>query len=156
MGEPRLDRPWMPGYGVPDNNDDVLPWSWAVERINTARTHFICSTRPDGRPHSMPCWGVWCNDRYAFSTAITSVKSKNLLKNPAVAVTFEVGLDAFVLEGTAVVTQLDEIPDFTATYKKQYEQTIDQGPVWSVIPRQAFAFIADDTFSKTATAWRWD
>jgi hypothetical protein len=155
MPEPRVDRPQMPGYGVPDTVDGALPWSWALERIAKVRTHFISSVRPDGRVHVMPVWGIWTDGWYVFSTAITSVKSKNLMANPSVGVSFEDGMDAFVLEGTAEIIPLDTVPEFVELYKEKYDYTIEEGPVWGVRPRVAFAFIGDDSFASTATAWRW-
>jgi hypothetical protein len=35
MAEPRATRPYMPGYGLLDatQGTGLLPWSWAVERL---------------------------------------------------------------------------------------------------------------------------
>jgi hypothetical protein len=30
-----------------------------VDRLTVARTYWISTTRPDGRPHAIPVWGVW-------------------------------------------------------------------------------------------------
>ena len=146
----------MPGYGVSESREGVLPWSWALTRIENSRNHFIASTRPDGRPHVMPVWGVWCDDRYVFSTGITTVKSKNLLRQPAIAVTFEDEKYAVVLEGIAEITPLADVPGFVDAYKEKYEYEIKEGPVWSVVPTCAFAFVEDDSFAQTATKWMWD
>jgi hypothetical protein len=145
----------MPGYGVKEELDGALPWSWALGVIRRSRNHFIASTRPDRRPHLMPVWGVWCDDRYVFSTGITTVKSENLLKNPAIAVSFEDGKDAVILEGRAEITPLDDVPSFVGSYKEKYDYVIEEGPVWSVVPSQAFAFVEDDSFGTTATKWVW-
>ena len=36
MTEPRGDRPHVPGYGIPESVDGILPWSWARERLEAA------------------------------------------------------------------------------------------------------------------------
>jgi hypothetical protein len=36
-----------------------LPFSHAEERLAKSRNYWICTTRPDGRPHSFPVWGFW-------------------------------------------------------------------------------------------------
>ena len=146
----------MPGYGVRDELDGALPWSWAEDLLSDTRNYFVASTRPDGRPHAMPVWGVWVHGLFVFSTGITTVKSKNLLANPACAVTAERVHDHLVLEGKAKITQLDDIPDFVGAYKKKYDHTIEEGPVWAVHPRAAFGFVEDDSFAQTATRWRWE
>ena len=115
-------------------------------------------TRPDGRPHVMAVWGLWLPDKnlFGFSTAITTVKSKNLLANPACAITIEDGHHNVVVEGTARLTDLAELPDFIKTYAQKYygkdETTAVGSPIWTVKPH-AFAFKEDDTFSTSATRW---
>ena len=56
-------------YGAPAPPGDLLPWSWAEQQLVTARTYWIATTRPDGRPHCRPVWGVWLPDGFWFSTA---------------------------------------------------------------------------------------
>ena len=145
----------MPGYGVPDATDGTLPWSWAQQRLDACHNYFLATTRPDGRPHVMPLWGLWHMDLFCFSTAITSIKSKNLLKNPACAVSIEDGHSALILEGIARVTELDEVPGFVEKYNAKYEGDYSSmmGPIWTMKPTVAFAFNEDDTFSSSATRW---
>jgi nitroimidazol reductase NimA-like FMN-containing flavoprotein (pyridoxamine 5'-phosphate oxidase superfamily) len=146
----------MPGYGVPDTVEGALPWAWAEERMATCRNFYIASTRPDGRPHVMPVWGVWTDGLFVFSTAITSVKSENLKKNPKMAFSADAEPDSLIVEGEARITPLEEVPGFVSAYKKKYDYTIKEGPVWSMRPRVAFGFIGDDSFPTTATRWRWE
>jgi hypothetical protein len=157
MPTPLSGRPHMPGYGVPESSDGVLPWSWAEERIISCRNPFVATTRPDGRPHVMPVWGVWTNDLFVFSTGISTVKSRNLLANPRVAIAFEhEGKDAVVLEGEVFLAQRDDVPGFVVAYKEKYDYEFDSFPVWGVRPVVAFGFIEDDSFAETATRWRWE
>lgn len=147
----------MPGYGVPETNDGALPWAWAEERLVKCRNYFFASVRPDGRPHVMPLWGLWMDGLFAFSTAITSVKSKNLIANPNCVLTVDDGHEAVLVEGVAKIVQMSEIPTFPGLYKDKYGYgAIDDGPKWVVEPRAAFGFVEDDSFSQTATKWRWE
>ncbi|MGH7857123.1 MAG: pyridoxamine 5'-phosphate oxidase family protein, partial [Candidatus Binatia bacterium] len=150
---PKVGRPWMPGYGVPDDESGAMPWSWARERLERCRNYLVATTRPDGRPHVMPVWGLWHDERFCFSTAITSVKSRNLESNPACALSIEDGHESVVVEGMARLTPLEDVPGFTRAYEEKYGETIDEGPIWSVAPAVAFGFREDDTFSQTATRW---
>jgi len=155
MADPKIARPWMPGYGVPGELDGALPWSWAEERLSGCRNYFVATTRPDRRPHVMPVWGLWYMDLFCFSTAITSIKSKNLLANPSCVVTIDDGHHSVILEGVARVTELDEVTGFVDTYNAKYEGDYSSmmGPIWTVKPTVAFAFREDDTFSTSATRW---
>ena len=156
MSEPLVGRPEMPGYGVPETLEGAHDWDWALERLAKCRNFFLATTRPDGRPHVMPLWGCWVHGMFVFSTAITSVKSQNLLKNPACAVTVDDGHEAVIVEGTAKIVTKDEIPDFFPAYKEKYGYNIPDDEKWAIVPRVAFGFVEDDTFATSATKWRWE
>ena len=148
----------MPGYGIPDEIDGALPWKWAKDLMAEIRNPSISTTRPDGRPHVMPIWAVWLEDHgIVFSTAITSIKSKNLLENPNAAFYFDREHDGLVVEGRCEIVELDKIPGFVDLYQKKYGHKIEEGPVWLMRPTAAFAFIeTNDDFARTATKWRFE
>lgn len=142
----------MPGYGVDEDLAGVLPWSWAVDLLNSVRNPVVSTTRPDGRPHAMPVWGLWLDDVFAFSTGITTVKSVNLKGDPRCVIT--AGDREFVIvEGRA---ELADMPKgFVESYKEKYDYQMDEtmNPIWVVRPTVAFAFQDADNFTKTATRW---
>ena len=72
------------GYGLGDAPADgsVLAWPTVVEWLVESRNYWISSTRPDGRPHAMPVWGLWIDGTLWFSTDPVSVKARNLAAGP--------------------------------------------------------------------------
>ena len=54
---PRIARPDMSAYGVPEELDGALPWSWAEERLAETRNFWLITVKASGRPHSMLIWG---------------------------------------------------------------------------------------------------
>src|SRR3954470_14425664 len=80
MSEPDSSRPYMPGYGtLPEGEGTgLLPWSWAVERLERTHDFWLATVWPDGRPHVMPVWGVWLEDAVWFSSSLGSRKARNL------------------------------------------------------------------------------
>src|SRR5438093_3876058 len=103
--QPRATRPNMPGYGLEDAKSapgEKLPWSKVSELLASARTYWIASVRPDGRPHAMPVWGIWLDGAFYFSTGRHTSKARNLAANPRIAVNIESEGVAIVLEGDAV------------------------------------------------------
>jgi hypothetical protein len=124
--------------------------------MNVCRNPALATTRPDGRPHVMPIWAIWLDGNgVAFSTAITSIKSKNLLANASCAFYFDRGHDGLVVEGRAEIAPLDQVPGFVEAYETKYAYKIEEGPVWLMRPTVAFAFVeTDEDFTKTATRWR--
>src|SRR4051794_38828617 len=77
-----------------------LPWAWAVGQLTAARHYWIGTTRPDGRPHSRPVWGVWLDNRFYFSTG--SLAAGNLTSNAEITVHVESSAgEAVIIEGIA-------------------------------------------------------
>src|ERR1700731_4562828 len=103
MAEPIASRPHMPGYGTLDaeQGTGLLPWSWARERLERSHDYWVATTRPDGRPHVMPVWGVFVDGEFWFSSSRQSRKARNLAANPACAITTDNAYEPVVIEGTA-------------------------------------------------------
>ncbi len=101
----------LDGYGSPP-----IAWNRALERLQEEwklqapaefggvaepHTHWLATTRPDGRPHVVPIGAVWHNGRFYFSSGPGTRKSRNLAQNPHCVMTLAAaGLD-LVLEGEA-------------------------------------------------------
>ena len=155
MSEPQASRPRMPGYGSAET-EELFPWSWAVERLERGHNYWFATTRPDGRPHAMPIWGVWCDGAFYFSTGRQSRKARNLAANPHCVVGVEVGEDAVIVEGTVEeVTEAARLKRFAEVYGPKYEWNMEgfAEPVFVVRPAVAFGFTETGEFAATATRW---
>lgn len=154
---PKTSRPHMPGYGISRLKRGLLPWKWAVERLAKARNYFLATTRPGGRPHVMPVWGVWLDGAFWFSTGRQSRKARNLAAIRHCVVCPERGEEAVVLEGEAVeIVDRTAFRRFAENYYAKYKWKVEpeMGPVFAVRPRVAFGLIeAGDKFTTTATRW---
>jgi hypothetical protein len=53
------------------------------------RTGKLATTRADGRPHVVPIWFVLDGDTLVFVTGSTSVKGRNLQRDPRVCITVD-------------------------------------------------------------------
>ena len=93
----------MPDYGIlgPDEGTGLLPWSWAEERLAASHDYWLTSLWPDGRPHSMPVWGVWDGEALWFSSGRRSRKARNLAADPRCIVTTDDPKNPVVVEGSA-------------------------------------------------------
>ena len=63
--------------------------------------------RPDGRPHTVPRWGVWLDGRFWYDGAATTVHARNLATNPACSLHLESGTDVVVVEGESHPARAD-------------------------------------------------
>jgi hypothetical protein len=156
--QPTASRPKMPGYGIVDANSGkgLLPWSWARERLADAHNYFLATVRPDGRPHSMPVWGVWLDDCFCFSTGAESQKARNLAANSHCVVSPEGAHEAVVVEGIAEPARDGRyLERAIAAYYDKYKWKLEPGtgPIFVVRPRVAYGLIE---YEMTATATRWD
>src|SRR5215212_2949972 len=97
---PVAERPNFPGYGIEQDAAGMLDWAWVSGRMAASRNYWIGSTRPDGRPHAAPVWGVWLDETFYFGSGPASVKGRNLHANPAAVVHLESGDDCVIFEGT--------------------------------------------------------
>src|ERR1700737_921189 len=109
--EPREVRAGLPqvpaSYGLKPRAK-YLPFRHAEDRLARSRNYWICTTRADGRPHSIPVWGFWIDGDFYFGTARSSRKARNLAQNPAVSVHLDSGDDVVILEGTGVEVSANE------------------------------------------------
>jgi hypothetical protein len=89
------------GYGVPDTTEGLLAWSDVEARLVAALQYWMATTRPDGRPHVVPRWGVWVDGRFWYDGAPTTMHARNLAANPACTLHLEDGRQAVILDGTS-------------------------------------------------------
>lgn len=160
--KPKASRPHMPGYGILDEKSGkgLLPWSWAVERLENAKRYWLATTRPDGAPHLMPVWGIWLDDTFCFMTSAGSRKGRNLAANPRCVVSPERENEVVILEG---IVEIVSEPAFVRRYKDIYSRKYDwdmepyNDPVTVVRPTVVFGhyenFRGEDGFTQTATRW---
>lgn len=153
--------PWMFGGHIEPVR---LPWTWALERLTQARNYWIATTRPDGRPHSRPVWGIWLRTACYFSTG--SLAASNILTNPAITLHLESGNEVVILEGVAAMVNTSELlQEIVKLYNQKYHENIDPdqlpGPFYAVAPQTAFGWLVDPSgldggaiFHGTATRWR--
>jgi nitroimidazol reductase NimA-like FMN-containing flavoprotein (pyridoxamine 5'-phosphate oxidase superfamily) len=165
MDVPRASRPHMPGYGVEaaDEGSGLLSWAWAAERLDSARNYWVVSVWPDGRPHSMPVWGMWDDGIFLFTSGVQSRKIKNLKADPRCVVSTEDAGDPVVVEGTAaIITDPARIARVLDLMNDKYETTIEPGfldpavnAAVAVRPRHVISMRHGD-FTGSPTRWNFD
>ena len=155
---PTADRPEMEGYGIDRSvTHSMLSWEWARDQLERSRNYWISTTRPDGRPHVMPVWGVAIDGVVYFGSGRSSRRARNLAHNPAVVVHLESGDEAVIVEGIAEeVTDREELAAVAERYRAKYDlwSDPDEGSaIYAVRPRVAFGWLEKD-YPNTATRWR--
>ena len=65
------------------------PEEWRSFLLDDQRTAKVATVRLDGRPHVAPVWFVLDRDDLLFTTMLSSVKGKNLSRDPRVMVSVD-------------------------------------------------------------------
>ncbi len=87
------------GYGVPDDLDGLIEWPAVEHRLIDATSYWLATTRPDGRPHVVPRWGVWVDGRFFYDGSPDTVHARNLERDPRCVLHLESGDQAVIVEG---------------------------------------------------------
>jgi PPOX class probable F420-dependent enzyme len=158
----------MPGYGVPTEPEGMLPWSFAADRLSSSHDYWLATVWPDGRPHVMPVWGAWFDDRLWFSTDQISRKARNLRADARCVVTTDNPLEPVVLDGMAeLITDRAQVVALTEVLRVKYSAewleevyTVDffdanlgGGGTYRVTPTSVFA-LKQSEFTTSPTRWR--
>jgi len=157
---PTSDRPVM--FGSAGLDPVLIPWSWAERRLTVARNYWIATTRPDGRPHTRPVWGVWLEGAFHFSTG--SLAAVNIAHNTAITLHLESGAEVLIIESVVrEVTDSARLRRAIVVYNDKYLWNLDADDpeTWYEIrPEVAFGWMVDDsgadggaTFHGTTTRW---
>ncbi len=157
----KRSRPTMKDYGIHTGDEGLMDWSWVDEQMAKSRNYWICTVRPDGKPHVAPVWGVWVDEALYFGSGRSSRKSRNLTASPNVVVHLESGDDTVIIEGTVSEVGEADIPlliKIADAYAEKYPPfKPDPKPTpgnvtYRLNPEIVYAWLESD-FPKTATRW---
>lgn len=156
---PTAGRPHIPGYGIPEHEKGLLPWSHVTERMTKALHYWVSTASPEGRPHATPVDGLWLDDRLYFGGGTETRRHRNLTANPAACVHLESGTDVVILHGDAMELRQ---PDRSLTIrlsegsrkKYGYGPKPEEYEAAGIRVFRARVVIAWKEFPKDATRWR--
>ncbi len=149
----------------------VSEWAEARKRLAEARSYWLASVRPDGRPHVMPLFAVWLDDALYFTAGRNTRKARNLAGNAHCVITAAgKGLD-LIVEGKAMKVRDDATLQRVAdVYGSKYNWRVtvhdgaysadfgapSAGPppyeLYEVRPTKVFGLGTDEPYG--ATRWR--
>ncbi|CQR49799.1 MULTISPECIES: pyridoxamine 5'-phosphate oxidase family protein [Haloferax] len=152
------DRPETEAsYGIPDSKGGLLEWRVVEAAFADGEVFWVATTRPDGRPHARPVWGVWVDGAFHCGGGERTRWVRNLARDPRLAVHTESGTDVVILEGVAERLDAETADEATlARVDDAYEAKygIRHGtPVFRIRPERVLAWSG---FPADATRWRFD
>jgi len=150
MDSPKITRPKFP-KGYADNPASYVMWDWVAEQLNESENYWLASVRPDGRPHVVPRWGAFIDNKLFYDGSPETIHSRNIMKNSQVTLHLENGYKVVIMEGvsqTADKPSLEFAKLLSETISKKYasqgytpEPTQwDAGGLYVFTPRQCLAW----------------
>lgn len=143
------------GYRMPETKENLVSWDFVSEHMLNSRHYWISTVYPDQRPHVVPVWGIWHQNRFHFEGSMQTAWGKNILNNPQVTVHLPDGDKVVILDGTAHLIQDDEISGddwdlLDKTFQRKYQ--VDVGsPYIYVKPTRVLAWNGEAL--TTMTRW---
>jgi hypothetical protein len=130
-------------YGTPHR---VLTWKEVEQKLVESRTYWLATTRPDGRPHTVPVDGIWLEGALYFGGDPATVHMRNLRSDPRAVLHIESGESPVIAEGTAEWHQpsQDEISRLVEAAQTKYEYPASpdlySGGTWRLTPELVLAW----------------
>jgi hypothetical protein len=150
MKTPKVSRPAFPN-GYVDNPTSYVDWSWVAAQLTDSKNYWLCSVRPDGRPHVVPRWAVFVDGKIYYDGSPETRHAQNIGTNPNITVHLESGTEAIILEGSSVPSEKPSSElgkKLSKEYKKKYSDlgyapepnSWDEGGLYVFTPRQCIAW----------------
>lgn len=145
----RITRPKFP-RGYADKPVSYLTWEGVAAQLTQAKHYWLCSVRPDGRPHVVPRWCVYVDGKIYYDGSTETRHAINIRSNPNASLHLEDGRQAVILEGTckeAGKPSRELAKKLSKAYQKYKEygytpgpSSWDHGGLFVFTPRQCIAW----------------
>ncbi|MCK5921863.1 MAG: pyridoxamine 5'-phosphate oxidase family protein [Methylococcales bacterium] len=119
-------------------------WRLAEGRLGRESTIWISTVRYDGRPHLVPIWFIWLDDKIYVCTGSKTQKFTNLRNNQNVTLSLPDTSNVLIIEGEAHVADRQLIDKLAEYFYNKYEWDFryDESANWSLIEITPFKILA--------------
>ncbi len=100
-----------------------------AQRLSDEPIIWLCTVRPDGRPHNVPVWFAWHEPTILIFSMPATAKVRDMQRSPAVSLALDSadgGQDIVLAEGRAkLITAPGEHPHFLAgQFRQKYSASL--------------------------------
>ncbi|HEY5729724.1 MAG TPA: pyridoxamine 5'-phosphate oxidase family protein [Anaerolineales bacterium] len=126
MNTPTISRPKLP-KGYADNPASYVDWEWVAAQLTESKNYWLCSVRPDKRPHVVPRWGAFIDNRLWYDGSPETRHARNIMDNSHVSLHLESGNQVVIMEGISKPAE-KPTPEFAKKLAKAIsDKYSDQG-----------------------------
>lgn len=137
-----------------------VEWPEVEGRLRAARSGWLASTRPDGRPHVAPVWFVWNGREVHYQTSRRSRKGLNVAIQPWTVFHLGNGEDVLIAEGESLeVSDPNQLAEIGQRYGDKYVEPVtgERAPlggsaddvVYRLVPERILAWSYGNVASRT-------
>ena len=152
-------RPNIPKeYGISKSKKGMISWESVNEWLEKAPIYWLATATPEGKPHTVPVWGLWADGVLYIGGSPETRWMRNLAANPRLAAHIDMGSSVVILEGDVEVARTPE-PAIFQMMADQSEAKYGSRPdsvgegTYSMRARTVMAWDNND-LGHTATRWR--
>lgn len=144
------------GYQMPEHHDNLLSWDFVKIQMSESTYYWFTTVSADGRPHAVPVWAVWYNNRVHVEGSPKTKWVQNLLRDSRVTVHLPNAEQVVIVEGNAYVLEDDELTEeewleLDTAYQKKYQVQKGSPYFLYVQPTKVMAWNGGDL--QTMTRW---
>jgi general stress protein 26 len=107
-------------------------------------TIWLATVRGNGRPHLVPVWYIWLDQKIYLATGSDTQKYANMYHNQAVALSLPDSTSVVIIEGEAHVADrntVDRVADYFY-HKYEWDFRYDETAVWRLIEITPYKIMA--------------
>lgn len=146
----KVTRPQFP-QGYVDHPKSEVAWEYVEKRLRESKNYWLCSVRPNGRPHVIPRWGIFMDGKFYYDGSSETRHAQNIVKNSNVSLHLESGSDVVIMEGEAMPAGKPDLSfalRLSDAYREKYADDgyspepnqWDEGGLFVFTPRQCLAW----------------
>jgi hypothetical protein len=118
-------------------------------RLGREQTVWLATTRADGRPHLVPVWFSWYDEKIYICTVAKSQKLVNMERNRRAAVALPDTADVLIIEGLVNFPRGSIIDTLAGEFSDKYGWNFleDESADWrlvEIIPSKVLAWNTED------------
>lgn len=104
----------------------MLTWTVVAQALAPQRNYWINTVDAKGAPHASPVWGAVLDEVFYFFTEDTTLKARNLTRDPRLVVHLESGDDVVIVRGVAeLLGRPAAHPEIIAAFAAKYDRADD-------------------------------
>jgi uncharacterized pyridoxamine 5'-phosphate oxidase family protein len=113
-------------------------------RLGREMTIWLATVRYDGRPHLVPVWFIWLDEKVYLATGSETQKYANMYHNQNVALSLPDADSVIIIEGEAHVADhktVNKLADYFY-HKYEWDFRYDETAVWRLIEITPYKIMA--------------